>query len=347
MSLLRVLMICPELPTEKTPGSMAPGARQIQSIVQAGVDVEIVDMRGIPKLKYLQVIPKVRRALRSVNVVHAHFGYCGWLALLGRKLAMRRVPIVISFMGDDLLGTPLDELGTLQRSSLIAARINCRMAKRYDQVIVKSAEMSQRLGTVPCHVIPNGVDLDSFRPQARHEARGRLGWSVEGLRVLFPGNPANPRKGHGLAKAAVSIAGQSLGQTIELIPLWGVKPEWVATYMNACDAMLMTSLIEGSPNVVKEALGCNANVIAVPVGDVHDMLYGVEHCVCTSREAPEIAKALVHVLRQAQASNGRDVLRQRGLSLEGVARQIISVYEQALAGRDARQTVAPAKPAET
>jgi glycosyltransferase involved in cell wall biosynthesis len=327
---MRVLMICPELPSAQRPGSMAPGARQIQSIAQAGLEVEIVDLRGIPKLKYLQVIPRVRRAIRRADLVHAHFGYCGWLALLGRRLARRRIPIVMSFMGDDLLGTPADELGNMTRGSLVAARVNCRLARYYDQVIVKSEEMARCLAAVPSHVIPNGVDLAIFNPQPRPVARGLLGWPREGRRVLFPGDPANPRKGFGLAEQAVKMAETRCGQSIELVPLWNVKPDQVPTYMNACDAMLMTSLSEGSPNVVKEALGCNANVIAVPVGDVHQMLQGVKHCVCTSREPAELAAGLVQVFGQGQPSNGREILQGRELSLEGVARRIIAVYQQAL-----------------
>jgi len=327
---MRVLMICPQLPTVTNPGSMAPGARQMQSIAAAGLDVEILDLRGIPKLKYLQILPKVQKHIRSADLVHCHFGYCGWLGLAGRLMAMRRTPIVMSFMGDDLLGTPTDEQGQFDRGSLWVASWNRRLAHRFDQVIVKSKEMAERLSPVACHVIPNGVDFNVFQPKHRQLARTELNWTRTGRKVLFPGDPANPRKGFGLAQAAVHVAEQHLGESLELVPLWGVKPDQVATYMNACDAMLMTSLIEGSPNVVKEALACDANVIGVPVGDVHEMLGGVEGCCCTSRDASEIGSALVRVLGAARQSNGRDVLRQRGLSLEGVAQKIISVYRQAL-----------------
>ena len=79
---MRVLMICPELPRTDRPGSMAPCARQIQSLRELGLSIDVVDMRGIPKLKYLQLLPRIRRLARQVDVVHAHFGYCGWLARL-------------------------------------------------------------------------------------------------------------------------------------------------------------------------------------------------------------------------------------------------------------------------
>ncbi|MBL8888595.1 MAG: glycosyltransferase [Planctomycetaceae bacterium] len=327
---MRVLMICPELPRTEKPGSMAPTSRQIQSLRDLGLEIETIDMHGVRRWKYLQAIPKTRRTIPKVDLVHAHFGYCGWLALLGRALAFRRIPIVMSFMGDDLLGTPKDEQGNLESSSIWALKFNCWIAKYYKEVIVKSPEMQQRLGAVPCHVVPNGVDLGVFTPQDRISARRALGWAAEGYKVLFPGDPSNPRKGFELAKAIVRVAEKKLNATIELIPLWGVKPDQVAMYMNACNAMLMTSLIEGSPNVVKEAMACNANIISVPVGDVHEMLRGVEGCFAGPREAQLLGETLGEALLANRPSTGRRTLQERSLDLEGVAKRIHSIYLRAL-----------------
>ena len=327
---MRVLMICPELPSNDKPGTMAPGARQIRSIKQAGIDTDVCDLRGIPKLKYLQIIPRIRRAASSANLIHAHFGYCGWLALIGRSLSFRRIPIVMSFMGSDLLGSPYNEQGDLERLSVAEMKCNAAVAGRYDQIIVKSQEMAARISHVACHVIPNGVDLDTFRPMDRRQACEQINLNPDQLNVLFPGNPNNPRKGHQLASAAVKVAEQQLNKSINLVPLWRIKPEQVAVYMNACHAMVMTSVFEGSPNVVKEAMACNQCVIGVPVGDVHELLDGVEGCFRTSRDAPEIGQALALVLKAGLASNGREILQSRGLSLDGVAGRVIAVYHKAL-----------------
>jgi len=77
--------------------------------------------------------------------------------------------------------------------------------------------------------------------------------------------------------------------------------------MSACDALVFTSMLEGSPNVVKEALACDLPVVSVPVGDVATRLRGVAGCELCADERPEtIAAALERVLRRGgRAAGGR------------------------------------------
>ena len=334
---MRVLMICPELPRPGQPGTMAPGMRQIQSIQALGIETVVVDMQGIPKLKYLQLLPKIRRYAKQVDVIHSHFGYCGWLARVATLFNRVQKPIVISFMGDDLLGTPINADGDLNWLSTIAVRFNKIIAKSYDKIIVKSREMADVLAPVRCEVIPNGVDVSVFAPTDRIAACEALKISSEGFNVLFPGNPKNPRKGYPLATEAVAIAEKQLGKPIHLLSLSGVAPEEVPAYMNACHAMLMTSFVEGSPNVVKEAMATNLPVIGVPVGDVHELLNGVSNCSCCLRDPNELGEALAKTLLVDERSNGRSAILDRGLDLRSVALRIASLYEQSLERKSGTQ----------
>ncbi len=90
--------------------------------------------------------------------------------------------------------------------------------------------------------------------------------------------------------------------------------------------MLMVSLIEGSPNVVKEAMACNLNVIGVEVGDVPQLLDGVSGCSVCARDPEEIGGKIAEQLTLPQPCNGREALESRGLSLDSVARQIRNIY---------------------
>ena len=153
---------------------------------------------------------------------------------------------------------------------------------------------------------------------------------VDGHLILFPGNPENPRKGHSLAKGAVTSASERLGEPMELVPLWNVEPDDVAHYMNACDAMLMTSLIEGSPNVVKEAMACDLPVIGVTVGDVPELLAGVDGCSHCPRDAAVMGEHLASLLSDRPTCKGREGLLHRGLDLANVARRVASIYHLAI-----------------
>jgi len=286
-------------------------------------------MRGIPVLKYLTAVPRIRRASRQADVVHSHFGYCGWLTWTATRAMRNRPRLVMSFMGDDLLGTPRSD-GSLYFRSRAEAAMNAKFARLFDRVIVKSREMANVIAPCECTVVPNGVDMDTFLPRPKEEARRELNLPLDRKLALFPGDPANPRKGHQLAKESVESAQRLLGDQIELVPLCNIDPSKVATYMNACDVMLMMSFIEGSPNVVKEGLACNLPIIGVVVGDVPEMLDGIEGCAVCPRDADAIARKLVDIVKENHSCNGREILLQRGLDLRNVALRVLSVYESAL-----------------
>ena len=83
--------------------------------------------------------------------------------------------------------------------------------------------------------------------------------------------------------------------------------------MSACDALVFTSMQEGSPNVVKEALACNLPVVSVPVGDVAVRLQGIEGCELCEDDAPEtIAAALGRVLARESRIAGREAVKVSG-----------------------------------
>ncbi len=326
---IRVLMVTPPLPDANRPGSMAPAARQIESLCEFGIEPVIADMRGIPKLKYLQAIPRIRRLARDCDLVHAHFGYCGWLARMQRSK-----PLVLSFMGSDVYGDTLAGGRPGWFSGTVAWINRNFLSSRVDQILVKSQMMADLIAPAPCTVIPNGVDVQTFKPMDRQQARQQIGLDPDKRYVLFPGNPENPRKGFPTAQSALEVANQKLDQPAEMVKLWGIPPAEVADYMNACDAMFMVSLAEGSPNVVKEAMACNRPIIGVPVGDVEWLLDGVEGCHVCDRDPQQLGAKLAATLQSPHLEvGGRQRIEDYKLDLSSVARRVCQVYEKAL-GRE-------------
>ena len=108
--------------------------------------------------------------------------------------------------------------------------------------------------------------------------------------------------------------------------------------MAACDALVFTSLQEGSPNAVKEALACDLPVVSVPVGDVAERLQGIAGCELCADDRPEtIAAALTRVLARGGRIAGRAAVRDLDERL--LTQQVIAIYRDTV-NRAARWSAA-------
>lgn len=325
---LRVLMVTSDYPTNGRPRTTHFIKRQADFLRTAGVDVEVFHFEGYKKLSnYARAWVRLRRHLERAryDLVHAQFGQSGVLAF------PKRIPLVVTLRGSDILGIVDDGSGRYTAKGRVLQALSRQVARRADAVILVSDHMRELVGrTDSVHVIPSGLDLALFRPLPRDEARRRLGLPLASRLVLFVGRPNQARKRFTLAKQAVEILDRTL--PAELVVAWQVQHVDIPYYMAACDVMVFTSMQEGSPNVVKEALACDLPVVSVPVGDVETRLAGVDGCEVCSDERPEaIAEALERVLRRGRRINGRATVQHLDETL--LTQKVISIYESIVGRR--------------
>jgi glycosyltransferase involved in cell wall biosynthesis len=305
---------------------------QIASLRRAGLAVDSFVIHRAQRAKYLRAIPRLRAELahNRYDVVHAHYGYAGIVVA-----AQSHCPSVVTFHGDDLLGTP-DSSGRATVWSQFWVRIHRRMARRVDAVIAVSDEMARVLDCGNVRVIPCGVDTELFLPRDRDAARARLGWDTSQRYVLFAANPAFPRKCFPVARAAVDLLNsEGAGNRVELVctysqPQAVVPYEEVPLYMAAADALVVTAFWEGGPVVVKEAMACNLPIVSVDVGDVRQVVGDTPDCHVVARNPTEVARALTAVLDPPRRTIGR--ARVESVALPRIAERLIAVYES-VAGR--------------
>ena len=336
-----VLMVTNMWPHPDVPNYGIFVKRQVDSLIEAGVRCDVLFVRGFRSpLAYaaaaLRLLVTSLRERGRYRLVHAHGGE----TLIPALFALG-APRVVSFSGDDLLGTPRPD-GSLSRASRVKAAVLRRLSHGARRTITKSRELESRL-PAPVRarnsVVPNGVDRDLFAPRDRGAARAELGWPPEERVALFAADPAVERKRHPLAAAACEEAGRR-GVELRLHVAAGAKPDEMPALMNAADCLLLTSAIEGSPNVVKEALMCDLPVVSTDVGDVAELIEGVSPSrVCRDTPAA-LADGLVSVLEAGGRSDGR--ARSEWLDQRRIAERLNALYEEvAPTGRPAEPEGAP------
>ncbi len=172
-----------------------------------------------------------------------------------------------------------------------------------EAVICRSGDLAKRLesaGAAPkkLEVIYNGIDPEVFFPQNQVSAREALGIAPSLASLLFVGNllPVKDplflvrahaslsafRTAAGLAPTRLRFIGEgplegairreagTLGTLGEIEFLGRRNSREVALWMNASDVLCLSSVNEGFPNVLLEAMACGLPIVSTDVGGIRE-----------------------------------------------------------------------------
>ena len=343
-------------------------------LTEAGIPVVTMGMRpGVPNPAGLLRLSRHVRRLRP-HVVHAWMDHSNLVAGLAARVAGRR-NVVWSVHHSDHVP------GVAKRSTLLTVAACARLSRLVPRKIVYCAEHSRRLyegrgfAADRGAVIPNGFDVERFRPDpaARAAVRRDLGAGedtpIVGLVARY-----DPFKDHStFLKAAallarrrpdvrfvlcghrVDPANPALATEVEALGigdrcrLLGPRRDVPRVYA-ALDLLASSSISEAFPLVVGEAMASGVPCVVTDVGD-SGLLVGATGTVVPPRDPAALAAALERVLampaadRRALGLAARRRVCER-FSLGDVARRYGALYEQlarpAGGGRASRAWAPPA-----
>ena len=335
------------------PGMYLGNVRHPDTEARHGLRVSYVPVPTLPLItNWIDPILWARASRKAVTdvigsswsdiIIDAHFLYPDAVAavILGRQLGL---PVVMTARGSDV---------NVKCENLVTRRWVCWAARRCKAIITVSQALANRLSTfgIPAatiNVLPNGVDLEKFRPRSSQQLRSDM--AVEGIVLLSVGHLVKGKGHHvaiealaNLSEATLFIVGegpeeqslrklaQSLGVASRVCFLGYVPHDQMADKYSAADFTILASANEGMPNVMLESLACGTRVIATDVGGVGEVITTqVAGAIMESRGASAVIES-IRVLTEVRHKRNetRDFAAQFGWN--GTVERQLSLYEHLL-----------------
>ncbi|ADE35624.1 glycosyltransferase family 4 protein [Methanohalophilus mahii] len=198
-------------------------------------------------------------------------------------------------------------------------------------------------------VIPNGLDLQKYKPVDKEEAREALNLPQDKNLVLFGAmnSTKDKRKGFQYLKAAINMLSEDLefeaivfgnsGSDDQLdIPvnyLGRIPDNMLTSVYSAADMFVAPSLQDNLPNTVMEALACGTPSVAFDIGGMSDMIVHKENgYLAKPFDTEDMAKGMEWVVasdqRKQKLSEGSRKYVENKFELEHIARKYTNLYSE-------------------
>jgi glycosyltransferase involved in cell wall biosynthesis len=294
------------------------------------------------------------------DVVHVHDLLSpATIALLSRPLV--RAPIVAKVLSTG----PGGDVTRLMTKPLGARRLQA-MASSFSAFVCLSDDVAQELrshgvGEERLRQIPNGVDVECFRPaepEERKLERARLGLPADGPVALYTGRFAPVKQLDQLIMAVSEVPELSLimvGEGSEEARLRGLVAELglddrvsmlpyvadPAPLYRAADFYASTSTTEGMSNSVLEAMASGLPVVAMTASGMGELVSQATGSLVPNGDVAALTAALNALAREDDrrrtlGSAARDLVADR-YSLGFVADCLRDLYEEVLSGSGQRR----------
>ena len=297
-------------------------------------------------LNTLSVITKLRGLLKTIQpkTVQCWMYHANALTSLS-ILGLKQKPRLIWGIHHSL-ASPKDE----SISTKIALALSKLLSKQPNAIVYCAHSSLQQHGNLGFqnpkqYVIPNGVFLDKFQPNLElhqptvigfagryHTAKG-YPYLFETMALLKAQNIIFKIAGAGasLKNPDVKALFEHYQLDVEKVHLLDQISDMPAFYQSV-DAFLMTSITEGFPNVLVEAMASGLPCISTDVGDAQFIVQELGEIV-PPRNAQALAKAILSYEEKSESEKNKlkQAVRKRveqNFSIERVSDQYMQVWSQ-------------------
>lgn len=271
--------------------------------------------------EYVKSIYNIRRVIRNgkFDLVHIHYGLSGLFLLRGRI----NIPVLMTLHGGDILA---------EQGKTVQVALTKRILKKCDFAITLNDRMDEIARSLIHHteIVPCSVNTSFFKDLNKKNDKSKS------VRILFPSARSRFVKDFPLFEKTCELLRQQYKLNVKEYYLENLSRNQVAELFNQMDVLLMTSISEGSPQVVKEAMACNLPVVSTNVGDVSVLLDGVKDSyVAKSRNEKELAELVFKSLKEnKEGISPREKILKMKLDDESIANRVISIYQNLIKKRD-------------
>lgn len=305
MRILEISRYKTNFPTHIVPFVMEQG----EALRRQGNEVDYFQVRG----NYFRT-KELKQKIAEFNpdIIHAHYGLSGITAVLQHK-----IPVVTTFHNGETASWVVNLISSL--FSFKAKHVIYVAQHIYDKVVFKR---KGRHSVLPC-----GVDLNECVLTDHAVARDELGFMPTIRYVLFGGAFDNLRKNYPLLQDAVRLLDE---ENIVCLEMKGLSRAEISKILCACDAFVLPSKSEGSPQALKEAMACNCPIVATDVADIKHLLGDLPgHYICRF-DSNDLAEKLTEAFAYGQRTEGRERIQELGLTNDKVAEKLVAIYQSVI-----------------
>jgi len=300
---------------------------QGDSLQEYDVEVSYFTIKGKGIMGYLKNSKAIRCYLKNspFDLIHAHYTLSAWCAIL----SFSGKPIVLSLMGSDAYGDYIGEK-KIKKSSIYLIVLTYLIQPFVKAIICKSDFIKSFVYLKrKAEIIPNGIHLERI-PIAAQDYKNELGLNLAKKYVLFLGNTSDKRKNFLLVEKAINLLKNN---NIEVLAPYPIAHEMVFKYYNSVNVLVVPSFMEGSPNIVKEAMACNCPIVATDVGDVKWLFGNTPGHFIARFDAEDFAQKILLAIEFSETSvktSGRERIIELGLDSSIVAGKIVNIYKKTI-----------------